>query len=86
MPEEEEYKAALNDITTIVKNIETKLVGDLDKKGLIGQVYDNTKSCKSNTESIEILEADDRKKLVKGLAIAGSFILMLIATIVNLLK
>ena len=64
MPDHEynDLKTDIGDIRTIVKNIETKLVGDLNNRGLIGQVHENQKACKSNTESIEILEAEDKKK------------------------
>ena len=88
MPDHEynDLKTDIGDIRTIVKHIETKLVGDLNNRGLIGQVHENQKACKSNTESIEILEAEDKKKLAKGLGVAAAFILMLIGTVFSLLK
>ena len=88
MPDEDDidYQRSINNITEVVERIETKLVGDLDNQGLIGKVHQNTKTCETNTQKIEVLEVQDKKKQAKELALAVSIILLLVGIVFNLLK
>ncbi len=88
MPEEDDidYQRSINNITEVVERIETKLVGDLDNQGLIGKVHDVTKSCQTNTQKINVLEVEDKKKHAKELALAVSIILLLVGIVFNLIK
>ena len=88
MPDEEDvdYQRSIDNITEVVERIETKLVGDLDKKGLIGMVHDNSETCRTNTKKIANLETEDKKKAAKELAVAVSIILMLVGIVFTLVK
>ncbi len=88
MPEEDDkdYQRRINNITEVVERIETKLVGDIDTQGLIGKVHQNSSRLDTNTQKIETLEVEDKKKHAKELALAVSIILLLVGIVFNLLK
>ncbi len=80
MPEDDEYRDKIDNITVVVERIENCLMGNIENPGgLIREVRDNTVSTKENKVKLE-------KRTAKDLALLSSVVLLLIGIVFSLLK
>ena len=79
MPEDDEYRSKIDNITVVVERIDKCLLGDYENPGLITKVQDNSKRSKDNTDKIE-------KRTAKDLALLSAVVVMLVGILVRLLK